>query len=56
MTPAIEGVMLAISSSLAASIVAKVTVVDGAWPSLPPGWLAAAVRQCVMRCWPRRSA
>ena len=50
MTPAIKGVMLAISSSLAASIVAKVTVITAL--GLAAAWLArgnrAAVRHALL--------
>ncbi len=54
MIPAINGVMLAIGGSLAASIVAKVTVIT-ALGSPPLGSLAGAARRFGMRSSLRRS-
>jgi len=50
-----NGVMLAVSSSPAGSIIAKVTATT-ALGLTGTGWRAGAVRRCVMRCWLRRSA
>jgi hypothetical protein len=54
MTQIIDGVMLLLSSSLAASILSKATLSSQRWVSRPRGWPVEAPRHCAMQCWLRR--